>query len=455
MSSNTNAQRSPFRVFTHPTVQDGSQIALGRTHASWYLIFASPNGTSMDRAFMCVNFIDPSDPTTVGVVSPHGRPRFSIGGTLREDIIKNLLFLRDAEGRPLVKMVKQPYHPSYKRGVRMAADVLVPESELAHACARCGRWETQLGPRFLRCGGCKDRYYCSKECQKDDWTRAYHKGECKLLQKGKAYEVERRRKLHDNGWWFENSTLGTTRLLEGAGGDAYGRALDEGDYLSIAYGKPTLPHDVPLIARTPSALASTNQDGDQNDLPPGFVSTGHADTDRYLIEMYRFKNSNPPAEVLDVLRVSHNTPSEPVRRLTMEDLPVIPPLPSYPGFTPTGDPTLDEVLLSKHLRRSGTVAQRRELRSLLVEREKALQKRRRLAAQVFPDSELRKDDEAHIAGMSDVGRLDAAVYLSDSDSASSMDSLATVPDSSDEADFYEDESEEGQEDWDERDEGLE
>ena len=312
----------------------------------------------------------------------------------------------------------------------------------------------------------------SLQCQKDDWTRAYHKGECKLLQKGKAYEVERRRKLHDNGWWFEKSTLGetllrnsacfaslfssactsgTTRLLEGVGGDAYERALDEGDYLSIAYGKPTPPHDVPLIARTPSALASTNQDGDQNDLPPGFVSTGHADTDRYLVEMYRFKKSNPPAEVLDVLRVTHNTPSEPVHRLTMEDIPVIPALLSYPGFTPTGDPTLDEVLLSKHLQRSGTVTERRELRSILVEREKALQKRRRLAAQVFSDSELRKDDEAHIAGMSDVGRLDAAVYLSDSDSASSMDSLATVPDSSDEADFYDDESEEeeSREDWDE------
>lgn len=42
-------------------------------------------------------------------------------------------------------------------------DVDVPDDELAYACARCGLWKTMGGPRFLRCGGCKGRCYCSQE----------------------------------------------------------------------------------------------------------------------------------------------------------------------------------------------------------------------------------------------------------------------------------------------------
>lgn len=46
------------------------------------------------------------------------------------------------------------------------------------------------------------------QCQKQDWKPAYHKGECALLKEGKAFEVEERRKLHNNGWWFDHSDIG-------------------------------------------------------------------------------------------------------------------------------------------------------------------------------------------------------------------------------------------------------
>ena len=46
------------------------------------------------------------------------------------------------------------------------------------------------------------------QCQKEDWKAAYHKGECALLKEGKDYEVESKRHLHNNGWYFDNGSLG-------------------------------------------------------------------------------------------------------------------------------------------------------------------------------------------------------------------------------------------------------
>ena len=48
-------------------------------------------------------------------------------------------------------------------GARADVEVDVPEAGLIYACARCGLWELPGHPRFLRCGGCKSRCYCSKE----------------------------------------------------------------------------------------------------------------------------------------------------------------------------------------------------------------------------------------------------------------------------------------------------
>ena len=43
------------------------------------------------------------------------------------------------------------------------------------ACARCG------GPAASACGRCKSAYYCSRNCQKLDWSR--HKVACEVSRK--------------------------------------------------------------------------------------------------------------------------------------------------------------------------------------------------------------------------------------------------------------------------------
>ena len=88
--------------------------------------------------------------------------RFTVGGTMGEDVLDTLLALRDKEDNKLVAVV-QRYPSDHPRRWLAVVEVNIPDNELMHACARCGRWETLLGPRFLRCGGCKSRQYCSKE----------------------------------------------------------------------------------------------------------------------------------------------------------------------------------------------------------------------------------------------------------------------------------------------------
>ena len=45
---------------------------------------------------------------------------------------------------------------------------------LVYTCGNCKK----IGEGFKKCGGCKKSiYYCSRECQKNDWK--YHKTDCK------------------------------------------------------------------------------------------------------------------------------------------------------------------------------------------------------------------------------------------------------------------------------------
>ncbi len=229
--------RAPFRILSSPTfnasLYPGSGVALGRHHASWFLVYATRPIMEHKRPALCLNFVVPGDPSFVGALSSAGKPVFTIGGhaNASRPVMDALLGLRDEDGCAPVALterhqVENPY--------RLLADVevLLPENELIHACAHCGKWETLHGPRFLRCSGCKSRHYCSDEvrrccisersyiptgsqCQTDDWKVQYHQGECELLRDDKPYEVESRRKLHNNGWYFDYGPHGAhipTRL---------------------------------------------------------------------------------------------------------------------------------------------------------------------------------------------------------------------------------------------------
>ena len=51
------------------------------------------------------------------------------------------------------------------------------EANLGKICFHCGTSEEDVGRKIMSCSRCKSIYYCSRQCQKDDWKR--HKKECK------------------------------------------------------------------------------------------------------------------------------------------------------------------------------------------------------------------------------------------------------------------------------------
>lgn len=158
--------RAPFRVLSSPTYSPAHYpgLALGRHHASWFLVYATRPTIESRRAVMCLNFVVPGDPSSIGALSSSGNPVFTVGGheSAAHRVREWLLDLRDEYDCSPVALTER--YPSENRyGLLADVEVLLPENELIHACAYCGLWETRYGPRFLRCGGCKSRYYCSEE----------------------------------------------------------------------------------------------------------------------------------------------------------------------------------------------------------------------------------------------------------------------------------------------------
>ncbi|TFK80621.1 hypothetical protein K466DRAFT_636437 [Polyporus arcularius HHB13444] len=182
-------------------------------------------------------------------------------------------------------------------------------------------------------------------CQKQDWRPSYHRDECALLKAGNAFQVEDRRKLHDNEWC----------LLTDNGEWMYARALETLDYDFLAYGRRSPPHDVPPTVSSPAPLLAS-----RDDRPLGFIPTDGA-LDHYFVRLHRFRNS--PA----LAQLSHSS----LRVVTPNDfarssVPVYPPLPdmgtsgavSRPPFIVTGDTTFDERRLYGYVQQHGTQAER-------------------------------------------------------------------------------------------------
>ncbi|KAH9939402.1 uncharacterized protein BXZ73DRAFT_43718 [Epithele typhae] len=350
---------APFRTFTGTSdhVLKGTPVAIGRAHASLLLIYTVPKGIILARETpLSLNFIDPADPSTVpgeGVpISTDGAAHPPLRFVIRSTTLDSLLALRDNEGRAPAHVVKR-FPPRSRRGPLVEVELDVAENELAHACARCGRWEALYGPRFMRCGGCRSRRYCSKECQKADWKKAYHKSECALLKEGKAAEVEGRRRLHDNG-------RGSPSPHDG--GEAYERAMDDCDYLFLAHGMPSPPRDAPpgTVPPRPSPDTPVGPNG----LPVDLFSTGSASTDIYLRDMFQAKRKYGDSYGAHI-RVLENDFADmrmgPPPARAAGDQSSLPPLPSISGFTPTGDESEDEIALFDYVGEHGTEAQQEEV----------------------------------------------------------------------------------------------
>ncbi|KDE05871.1 hypothetical protein MVLG_03814 [Microbotryum lychnidis-dioicae p1A1 Lamole] len=72
-------------------------------------------------------------------------------------------------------------------------ELRLDEQALARHCPACNRYESILDEhRFKRCAKCRKRYYCSAQCQKDDWPS--HKLDCKDLLAGRLAQVENRKR---------------------------------------------------------------------------------------------------------------------------------------------------------------------------------------------------------------------------------------------------------------------
>ncbi|KAI0328243.1 hypothetical protein GY45DRAFT_1021423 [Cubamyces sp. BRFM 1775] len=243
-------------------------------------------------------------------------------------------------------------------------------------------------PRFQRCARCKCRYYCSRECQKKDWTPEHHRFECALLCEGKEYEVECHRKLHDNGWWFNHGSLGPESILLPPDADALPADMQD-DWM--LYGRRNPPRDV----------------SQQPDHGVGEAVTSNT-------------HGSPESEGIRDSKMAGRPTSERLSLpFTIDDIPQLPPLPTPPGFTPTG-----EALLWNHIKRGKSP---RELLAELVELNKVLQARcevllarREMALHLAVELALAEDE------VDEEGEVDSGDgYGTD------WESLATVSESSD------------------------
>ncbi|KAK9322111.1 hypothetical protein V1517DRAFT_150502 [Lipomyces orientalis] len=102
---------------------------------------------------------------------------------LPEEVIK-----KDFPGRGN-GLVAAKNFPAYSEIFRKMPEVWVPDSDYrSRICANCLLFAAATGDsiqagtvaKVFSCGKCRSTYYCSQECQLQDW-KAYHKRECKIL----------------------------------------------------------------------------------------------------------------------------------------------------------------------------------------------------------------------------------------------------------------------------------
>jgi hypothetical protein len=136
----------------------------------WVLIRTSPALDKSDPREWCtitVNF-----PSSEGTeLSREGNKVVAL-----KDYSENEGLLSRLEHKGIVKHTGRRVPQGYV--VLEMVEVLVPEEELIRACSHCQIYEEVDKARFARCGKCKAKFYCSRECQAADW-KAGHKKYCR------------------------------------------------------------------------------------------------------------------------------------------------------------------------------------------------------------------------------------------------------------------------------------
>ena len=80
--------------------------------------------------------------------------------------------------------------------------------QLLQLCALCESRNAKM-----RCGGCRVRWYCFKECQVLHWKRGGHKQECQALLQSAAEEAQSDRLANTQPWTTLCATI--LRCLRG------------------------------------------------------------------------------------------------------------------------------------------------------------------------------------------------------------------------------------------------
>jgi len=144
-------------------------LALGTTDSnSWVLIHPTIEDEYEPREWSIISTTAVDDPYPAP--SSNGNPVFAL-----KNYSENKGLLESLERIGMIRHTGRRIPQGYVQ-LEMV-EVLVPKDELIRPCLVCGQWEELGKPRYQKCGKCKVKYYCSRECQVGDWKE--HKKLCK------------------------------------------------------------------------------------------------------------------------------------------------------------------------------------------------------------------------------------------------------------------------------------
>ncbi|CAG8957348.1 hypothetical protein HYFRA_00010774 [Hymenoscyphus fraxineus] len=92
---------------------------------------------------------------------------------------ENKGILEQLEAQNILKRTGEKVNQGYV--TLIGVETVLQRGQWSETCHGCGRLEQldSVKPRMMRCGKCKDRYYCNKECQAAGWPA--HKEDCKRI----------------------------------------------------------------------------------------------------------------------------------------------------------------------------------------------------------------------------------------------------------------------------------